>query len=90
MSFEALKKRHDQGWVREIFDDVEKLLMRVKEAKKKQEVRFDRVLGETQGWSNRIGPGKSSGFVGHYFIHFWTLAYIMRNISFLLENSSNK
>ena len=39
MSYEALKKRHDQGWVKEIFDDVEKLLMRVKEAKNKQQVR---------------------------------------------------
>ena len=56
MSYEALKKRHDQGWVKEIFDDVEKLLMRVKEASMKKEVRFD----ETSGWSNRTGPVKAS------------------------------
>ena len=56
MSYEALKKRHDQGWVKEIFDDVGKLLMRVKEASMKKEVRFD----ETSGWSNRTGSGKAS------------------------------
>ena len=44
MSYEALKKRHDQGWVKEIFDDVEKLLMRVKEAKNKQEVSKSRSV----------------------------------------------
>ena len=50
VSYEALKKRHDQGWVKEIFDDVDQLLTRVKEAKKKQEVRFE---GKTY-WISRV------------------------------------
>ena len=54
VSYEALKKRHDQGWVKEIFDDVEKLIMRVKEAKKKQEVSpsVAKALGQ-QDWSRK-------------------------------------
>ncbi len=38
MSYEALKKRFDQGWVCEMVDDLEKLVVRVKEAKKNKEV----------------------------------------------------
>ena len=56
MSYEALKKRHDQGWVKEIFDDVGKLLMRVKEARMKKEVSFD----GTSGCPTGLDPGKAS------------------------------
>ena len=63
VSYEALKKRHDQGWVKEIFDDVEKLIVRVKEAKKKQEVSVSVV----ERWSNRIGAGKTHDFARQYF-----------------------
>ena len=81
MSFEALKKRHDQGWVKEIFDDVEKLLKRVKEAKKKQEVRFEWGQGENQG--------KSSGFARYYFI-FHLILNILNPILFVLDFSAGK
>ena len=37
VSYEALKKRHDQGWVKEIIDDADKLLTRLKEAKRRKE-----------------------------------------------------
>ena len=54
VSYEALKKRHDQGWVKEIFDDVEKLIMRVKEAKKKQEVSLSVAKALVQqDWSRK-------------------------------------
>lgn len=86
MSYEALKKRHDQGWVKEIFDDVEKLLKRVKEAKKKQEVRFDWGQGENQGWFN---SGKSSGFARYYFI-FHLILNILNPILFVLDFSAGK
>ena len=33
VSYEALRKRYDQGWLCEIIDDVEKLVARVKRAK---------------------------------------------------------
>jgi hypothetical protein len=38
VSYEALKKRHDQGWVMEIIQDADKLVQRVREAKKNKEV----------------------------------------------------
>ncbi len=38
VSGEALKKRHDQGWVLEVTDDVDHLVKRVKEAKRNKEV----------------------------------------------------
>ena len=37
-SYEALKKRFDQGWVLEMIDDVETLITRVIKAKKNKEV----------------------------------------------------
>jgi len=37
VSYEALKKRYDQGWVREMIDDVEALIQRIREAKKNGE-----------------------------------------------------
>jgi len=37
-SYEALKKRHDQGWVLEIIDDLDELIRRVIEAKAKKQV----------------------------------------------------
>ena len=33
VSYEALKKRHDQGWVSEIIDDLDKLMARVIKAR---------------------------------------------------------
>ena len=38
VSYEALKKRYDQGWVCEMIEDVEELMRRIREAKKKREV----------------------------------------------------
>ena len=38
MSYEALKKRFDQGWLCEIIDDLDELAARVREAKKNKEV----------------------------------------------------
>ena len=50
-SYEALKKRHDQGWVLEIIDDLDELIRRVIEAKAKKQVilRFLFVLGKRFG-----------------------------------------
>ena len=39
VSYEALKKRYDQGWVCEIIDDADKLVSRVRKAKANKEVR---------------------------------------------------
>ena len=39
MSYEALKKRCDQGWVQEMIDDVEALIQRIKEARRNREVK---------------------------------------------------
>lgn len=36
MSFEALKKRYDQGWVLEMIDDLDTLIGRIKEAKEQR------------------------------------------------------
>lgn len=38
VSYEALKKRYDQGWVLEIIDDLDQLIERVKEARQKKQV----------------------------------------------------
>ena len=38
VSYEALKKRHDQGWVSEIIDDLDKLMARVIKARAEKEV----------------------------------------------------
>ena len=38
VSYEALKKRYDQGWVCEMIDDVDALIQRIREAKKNGEV----------------------------------------------------
>lgn len=38
MSYEALKKRYDQGWVLEIIDDLDQLIERLKEARHKKQV----------------------------------------------------
>ena len=38
VSYEALKKRYDQGWVCEMIEDVEELMRRIREARKKREV----------------------------------------------------
>jgi len=37
VSYEALKKRYDQGWVCEMIEDVEELMRRIREARKKRE-----------------------------------------------------
>ena len=37
-SYEALKKRYDQGWVLELIEDLDVLIRRVIEAKNKREV----------------------------------------------------
>ena len=39
VSEEALRKRHDQGWVCEVIDDLDLLVKRVREARKNKEVR---------------------------------------------------
>ena len=39
VSYEALKKRYDQGWVLEIIDDVDALVSRLQVAKKNKEVK---------------------------------------------------
>ena len=39
VSYEALKKRYDQGWVKEIEDDPDSLVTRLQEARKNKEVR---------------------------------------------------
>ena len=44
VSYEALKKRYDQGWVREMIDDVEALIHRIREAKKNGEVQMKRYF----------------------------------------------
>ena len=44
VSYEALKKRYDQGWVREMIDDVEALIQRIREAKKNGEVQIYKVF----------------------------------------------
>ena len=38
VSYEALKKRYDQGWVLEIFDDLDKLMARIIKARAEKEV----------------------------------------------------
>ena len=38
VSYEALKKRYDQGWLLEIIDDLDRLMERIKEARQRQEV----------------------------------------------------
>jgi urocanate hydratase len=38
VSYDALKKRYDQGWVLEIIDDLDRLMERIKEARQRQEV----------------------------------------------------
>ena len=38
VSYEALKKRYDQGWVCEMIDDVDALIQRIREARKNGEV----------------------------------------------------
>ena len=38
VSYEALRKRYDQGWVLEIIDDLDALVQRVRTAKQKEEV----------------------------------------------------
>ena len=38
VSYEALKKRFDQGWLCEIIEDADTLVQRIKEAKQKKEV----------------------------------------------------
>ena len=40
VSYEALKKRYDQGWVCEMMDDVDALIQRIREAKKNREVKI--------------------------------------------------
>merc|ERR1712088_673161 len=37
VSYEALRKRYDQGWVCEMIEDVEELMRRIREARKKRE-----------------------------------------------------
>ena len=39
-SYEALKKRYDQGWVLELIEDLDVLIRRVIEAKNKREVQY--------------------------------------------------
>ena len=39
VSYEALKKRYDQGWVLEMIDDVDLLVERVKTARRNKEVK---------------------------------------------------
>ena len=50
VSYEALKKRHDQGWVKEIIDDADKLLARLKEAKRRKEASSTCYPTEGTGW----------------------------------------
>lgn len=38
VSYEALKKRYQQGWVLEMMDDVDRLVERVKTARQNKEV----------------------------------------------------
>ena len=38
MSYEALRKRYDQGWIDEIIDNLDVLIKRTKEARKNKEV----------------------------------------------------
>ena len=38
MSYEALRKRYDQGWIEEIIDNLDVLVKRVVKAQKKKEV----------------------------------------------------
>ena len=38
MSYEALRKRYDQGWIEEIIDNLDVLVKRVVKARKKKEV----------------------------------------------------
>lgn len=40
VSYEALRKRFDQGWVLEIINDLDVLMERVRAAKQTQEVRL--------------------------------------------------
>ena len=44
VSYEALKKRYDQGWVCEMMDDVDALIQRIREAKKNREVKIFFIL----------------------------------------------
>ena len=45
VSYEALKKRFQQGWLCEIVEDIETLVKRVKEAKRNKEVRRENIPG---------------------------------------------
>ncbi len=38
VSYEALRKRYDQGWIAEIIDDLDVLVKRVQEARKNKTV----------------------------------------------------
>ena len=40
VSYEALEKRHKQGWVCEIVDDADQLIKRIRDAKDKKEVSY--------------------------------------------------
>ena len=43
VSYEALKKRYDQGWVLEIFDDLDKLMARIIKARAEKEVSVSQI-----------------------------------------------
>ena len=44
VSYEALKKRYDQGWVCEMIVDAEVLVQRIREARKNKEVNDQHIL----------------------------------------------
>ena len=47
VSYEALKKRYDQGWVLEIFDDLDKLMARIIKARAEKEVSVSQIQSGT-------------------------------------------
>ena len=44
VSYEALKKRYDQGWILEMIDNLDQLIDRIKTARQNREVASGRIL----------------------------------------------